>query len=66
MAAGRECDPDLCKNCTSTAKGTAGPEERWGNMGMRLRQHARIHMGLSNVSGVALQQQNQDRGLVAY
>eukprot|EP00775_Hariotina_reticulata_P001444 gene1444-1785_t len=51
MAAGRECDPDLCKNCTSTAKGTAAPEERCGNMGMRLRQHARIHMGLSNVSG---------------
>jgi hypothetical protein len=51
LSAGRECDPDVCRNCTATALGTAPPDKACCNMGLRLRKHARIYMGLSSVSG---------------
>ncbi|KAF6260524.1 enhancer of zeste 2 [Scenedesmus sp. NREL 46B-D3] len=51
LTAGRECDPDICKNCTTTALGTAPPNRACCNMGLRLRKHAHIYMGLSSVSG---------------
>eukprot|EP00884_Botryococcus_braunii_P022780 jgi/Botrbrau1/9186/Bobra.0236s0016.2 len=53
-ASGRECDPDLCQNCCIWAEGGEGlsvPTRICTNMGMLLRQHKRIAVGLSNVSG---------------
>mmetsp|Transcript_24875 Transcript_24875/g.69328 ORF Transcript_24875/g.69328 Transcript_24875/m.69328 type:complete len:774 (+) Transcript_24875:212-2533(+) len=51
LAAGRECDPDLCKGCAPTCTGEAPEGRECCNMHLRLRQHARIIMGLSSVAG---------------
>jgi len=51
LAAGRECDPDLCKGCAATCTGEAVPGKECCNMRLRLRQHPRIIMGLSSVAG---------------
>lgn len=50
-AASRECDPDVCKGCGPTCLGTAAPGTECHNMRLRLRQHKRVVMGLSNVQG---------------
>ena len=53
-AAGRECDPDLCAPCRHT---TNAPETKPDgamdclNMPLRLRQHKRVAMGISQVAG---------------
>ncbi len=65
FAAARECDPDLCKRCTPTAlsawrrsaggasaqqlPATAG--DCCENMKVQLKQHKRVLLGLSGVSG---------------
>lgn len=54
LAAGRECDPDLCKGCAPTIDGTAVPGTECCNMGLRMRKHSRIVMGLSKVAGMAV------------
>ncbi|KAG1661637.1 hypothetical protein FOA52_007518 [Chlamydomonas sp. UWO 241] len=51
LAAGRECDPDLCNNCAPTCDGTAAPGTECLNMKLRLRQHLRAFMGKSTVQG---------------
>ncbi|GAX76483.1 hypothetical protein CEUSTIGMA_g3928.t1 [Chlamydomonas eustigma] len=51
LAAGRECDPDLCKSCCSTCEGTAVPGTECLNMKLRMRQHVRVMMGKSTVQG---------------
>ncbi|KAF8071242.1 EZ1 [Scenedesmus sp. PABB004] len=61
LKAGRECDPAVCARCkpaaAAAAAGGAGAAasaegaEPCGNMGMRLRQHPVIHVGLSGVAG---------------
>lgn len=57
FAAGRECDPDVCRNCwVSCGDGTLGEPHRrgegqCGNMRLLLRQQQRIILGKSDVSG---------------
>ena len=51
LAAGRECDPDLCKQCSATCEGTATPGTECFNMRLRMRQHMRVMMGKSTVQG---------------
>lgn len=50
-AAGRECDPDLCRGCKSTLNGTHQPNHQCNNFRLRLGQGKRILMGLSNIQG---------------
>ncbi|WJX19838.1 [histone H3]-lysine(4) N-trimethyltransferase [Trifolium repens] len=57
FAAGRECDPDVCRNCwVSCGDGTLGEPPRrgqgqCGNMRLLLRQQQRIILGKSDVAG---------------
>lgn len=60
FAAARECDPDLCRRCTPAVLcawqlggGSVPPlvDDCCENMRLRLRQHKRIAMGRSAVSG---------------
>ncbi|KAJ4769619.1 Histone-lysine N-methyltransferase [Rhynchospora pubera] len=58
FAAGRECDPDVCRNCwVSCGDGTLGePPTRGdgyqcGNMKLLLKQQQRILLGRSDVAG---------------
>ncbi|KAA6418158.1 MAG: histone-lysine N-methyltransferase EZA1-like [Trebouxia sp. A1-2] len=52
MAADRECDPDLCMQCQWSISGQKPPGSvDCHNMKLRLRQHKRVAMGLSNVAG---------------
>ncbi|KAF5843242.1 enhancer of zeste 2, partial [Dunaliella salina] len=51
LAAGRECDPDLCRNCNAMCEGCAVPASECHNMRLRLRQHKRVVMGQSIVAG---------------
>ncbi|XP_010429054.1 PREDICTED: histone-lysine N-methyltransferase EZA1-like isoform X3 [Camelina sativa] len=57
FAAGRECDPDVCRNCwVSCGDGTLGEaprrgEGQCGNMRLLLRQQQRILLGKSDVAG---------------
>ncbi|XP_022855809.1 histone-lysine N-methyltransferase EZA1-like isoform X1 [Olea europaea var. sylvestris] len=56
-AAGRECDPDVCRNCwVSCGDGSLGKpprrgEGQCGNMRLLLRQQQRILLAKSNVAG---------------
>ncbi|GLC46936.1 hypothetical protein PLESTM_001947300 [Pleodorina starrii] len=51
-AAGRECDPDLCGGCAPTLEaGSAEPGRECHNMRLRLRQHARVVLGTSDIPG---------------
>jgi len=59
--AGMECDPDLCRGCAGGAGAAGAPApaaaeaERGapacGNMRLRLRQHKRVAMGVSDIAG---------------
>ena len=51
MAAGRECDPDLCKLCVHTLHNNHSPGYQCNNFRLRLRQKRRVLMGLSGVQG---------------
>ncbi|KAL8527215.1 hypothetical protein ACS0TY_005189 [Phlomoides rotata] len=57
FAAGRECDPDVCRNCwVSCGDGTLGEPQRRGdsqcsNMKLLLRQQQRILLAKSDVAG---------------
>ncbi|KAI4301507.1 hypothetical protein L6164_034781 [Bauhinia variegata] len=57
FAAGRECDPDVCRNCwVSCGDGTLGEPPRrgdgqCGNMRLLLRQQQRILLAKSDVAG---------------
>ncbi|XP_076885239.1 histone-lysine N-methyltransferase EZA1-like [Bidens hawaiensis] len=57
FAAGRECDPDVCRNCwMSCGDGSSGEPPRkgeghCGNMRLLLRQQQRILLAKSNVAG---------------
>ncbi|XP_071726641.1 histone-lysine N-methyltransferase EZA1 isoform X1 [Rutidosis leptorrhynchoides] len=57
FAAGRECDPDVCRNCwVSCGDGSLGEPQRrgeghCGNMRLLLRQQQRILLAKSNVAG---------------
>ncbi|KAJ9547743.1 hypothetical protein OSB04_020286 [Centaurea solstitialis] len=57
FAAGRECDPDVCRNCwVSCGDGSLGEPPRrgeghCGNMRLLLRQQQRILLAKSNVAG---------------
>ncbi|KAJ0520527.1 putative [histone H3]-lysine(4) N-trimethyltransferase chromatin remodeling SET family [Helianthus annuus] len=57
FAAGRECDPDICRNCwVSCGGGSLGEPQRrgqgqCGNMRLFLGQHQRVLMGKSDVAG---------------
>ncbi|KAI3514708.1 hypothetical protein L1887_13339 [Cichorium endivia] len=57
FAAGRECDPDVCRNCwVSCGDGSVGEPPRrgeghCGNMRLLLRQQQRILLARSNVAG---------------
>ncbi|KAL8191974.1 hypothetical protein R6Q57_028095 [Mikania cordata] len=57
FAAGRECDPDVCRNCwVSCGDGLSGEPPRrgeghCGNMRLLLRQQQRILLAKSNVAG---------------
>ncbi|CAF1715243.1 unnamed protein product [Brassica napus] len=57
FAAGRECDPDVCRNCwVSCGDGSLGEaprrgEGQCGNMRLLLRQQQRILLGKSDVAG---------------
>lgn len=57
FAAGRECDPDVCRNCwVSCGDGTLGEPLRrgdgqCGNMRLLLRQQQKILLGKSDVAG---------------
>lgn len=51
MAAGRECDPDLCKLCCNTVYGDHVAGYQCNNFRLRLRQKRRVLMGLSGVQG---------------
>jgi histone-lysine N-methyltransferase EZH2 len=51
LAAGRECDPDLCKLCIPTLHNTNEPGYQCNNFRIRLRQKRRVLMGLSDVQG---------------
>ena len=53
-AAGRECDPDLCAPCRHTTNApNTKPDGAMDclNMPLRLRQHKRVAMGISQVAG---------------
>ncbi|PNW71091.1 hypothetical protein CHLRE_17g746247v5 [Chlamydomonas reinhardtii] len=50
-AAGRECDPDLCAGCAPTLEGRAEPGRECANMRLRLRQHAHVVLGTSDIPG---------------
>ncbi|GFR49256.1 hypothetical protein Agub_g11273, partial [Astrephomene gubernaculifera] len=54
-AAGRECDPDLCAGCAPTLEardeGRPPPPRECHNMRMRLRQHAHVVLGTSDIPG---------------
>jgi len=69
LAAGRECDPDLCRACAATCEGTAPPGCECHNMRLRLRQHMRIIMAHSEVAGwgaFSLQECRKDEFLGEY
>ncbi|CAM8933240.1 unnamed protein product [Rhodiola kirilowii] len=57
FAAGRECDPDVCRNCwVSCGDGTLGEPPRrgdgqCGNMRLLLRQQQKVLLGKSDVAG---------------
>ncbi|KAG5535605.1 hypothetical protein RHGRI_023387 [Rhododendron griersonianum] len=58
FAAGRECDPDVCRNCwVSCGDGTLGVPSQRGdnyecrNMKLLLKQQQRVLLGRSDVSG---------------
>nr|BAC84952.1 PHCLF3 [Petunia x hybrida] len=57
FAAGRECDPDVCRNCwVSCGDGSSGEpprqgEGQCGNMRLLLRQQQRILLAKSHVAG---------------
>ncbi|KAK4346475.1 hypothetical protein RND71_032814 [Anisodus tanguticus] len=58
FAADRECDPDVCRNCwISCGDGTLGDPLQRGdnyecmNMKLLLKQHQRVLLGISDVSG---------------
>lgn len=51
MAAGRECDPDLCGGCIPTLAGAHAPGTQCNNFRLRLNQKRRVLMGRSNVQG---------------
>lgn len=57
FAAGRECDPDVCRNCwVSCGDGSVGEPQRrgeghCGNMRLLLRQQQRILLAKSDVAG---------------
>jgi len=51
LAAGRECDPDLCKLCIPTLHNANEPGYQCNNFRIRLRQKRRVLMGLSDVQG---------------
>ncbi|XP_038713027.1 histone-lysine N-methyltransferase EZA1-like isoform X1 [Tripterygium wilfordii] len=57
FAAGRECDPDVCRNCwVSCGDGSLGEPTRrgdgqCGNMRLLLRQQQRILLGKSDIAG---------------
>jgi histone-lysine N-methyltransferase EZH2 len=51
LAAGRECDPDLCKLCIPTLYNANEPGYQCNNFRIRLRQKRRVLMGLSDVQG---------------
>lgn len=51
MAAGRECDPDLCGMCAPTLGQTHAPGAHCNNFRLRLSQKRRVLMGLSGVQG---------------
>ncbi|KAG2492942.1 hypothetical protein HYH03_008850 [Edaphochlamys debaryana] len=50
-AAGRECDPDLCCGCAPTLEGRAEPGRECHNMRLRMRQHAHVVLGTSDIPG---------------
>ncbi|KAL4427658.1 hypothetical protein ABPG75_001747 [Micractinium tetrahymenae] len=51
LAAGRECDPDLCKSCKPTLSGMHQEGWQCNNFHIRLGQKKRVLMGLSDVQG---------------
>ena len=52
LTADRECDPDLCTSCQwSICKEKPPGSMDCHNMKLRLRQHKRVAMGLSQVAG---------------
>jgi hypothetical protein len=51
MAAGRECDPDLCGGCIPTLAGAHAPGTQCNNFRLRLNQKHRVLMGRSKVQG---------------
>ncbi|KAL6759487.1 hypothetical protein V8C86DRAFT_2573324 [Haematococcus lacustris] len=53
MAAGRECDPDLCRTCTMpwSESQQASLSPKCGNMRLRLRQHKRVVLANSSIAG---------------
>lgn len=51
MAAGRECDPDLCKECRPTLDGSHREGWQCNNFRLRLGQKKRVLMGLSGIQG---------------
>ncbi|KDD72390.1 hypothetical protein H632_c3406p0, partial [Helicosporidium sp. ATCC 50920] len=51
VAAGRECDPDLCRDCYPTLHGTHAPGWQCNNFRLRLNQKRRVLVGRSVVQG---------------
>jgi [histone H3]-lysine27 N-trimethyltransferase EZH2 len=51
MAAGRECDPDVCRDCRPTLNGSHREGWACNNFRVRLGQKKRVLMGLSGVQG---------------
>ncbi|KAL4855789.1 Histone-lysine N-methyltransferase 1 [Chlorella vulgaris] len=51
LAAGRECDPDLCGDCKDTLTGEHREGWQCNNFRIRLGQGKRVLMGLSDVQG---------------
>ena len=41
----------MCRNCAATAAGSAAEEDKCSNMGLRMRDHRQIAMGLSSIAG---------------
>ncbi|GLI66873.1 hypothetical protein VaNZ11_010840, partial [Volvox africanus] len=50
-AAGRECDPDLCSGCAPTLELHAEIGRECHNMRLRMRQHAHVVLGTSDIPG---------------
>ncbi|GIM11526.1 hypothetical protein Vretimale_15003, partial [Volvox reticuliferus] len=50
-AAGRECDPDLCSGCAPTLELHAEVGRECHNMRLRMRQHAHVVLGTSDIPG---------------